>query len=173
MTDPNADPNPKPSKTLMPAWLPYVGMAGMALAFVALFFGVGSDEVNSKFLFNNPAREVVATTGLAIFGFIGCMVAWYKRTVFTKQNPKSSEQVFSVLVVLFILTQMPFLKVQTKLEVLAGELTSMNTAMSAVIKIADDPANGISQETKKILTKEIFRETLIQSGDLQLHEQIK
>lgn len=173
MDHPDENSTPTPSKKLGPAWLPYAAMAAIALVFIVAFLRVDGQDMNSRFLFNNPLREVIATAALAMFGFMACMTVWNRRGVFTKRNPKSSEIVFCVLIVVFFLTQAPFVKVQTKLEVLLGETNSMNAAMEAVKKVSDDPANGISDETRKKLIKEIFRGVMISSGDMMLHKAIK
>jgi hypothetical protein len=173
MTDLNENSDATTPKRRGPAWLPYAAVAAMAIILTAAFLHVDGDDLNSKFLFNNPVREVILTTGIAVLGLMGCMMTWNRRSFFTKGNPKSSELFFCALVTIFILTQVPFFKMQTKFEVLLAETTIMDAALTAVLTVADDPANGISQETRKLLAKELYRQTLIQSGDLKLHKTIK
>lgn len=173
MHHPKEDSTPTASNKRGPWWLAYAAIAALALVFIVAFLGVDGQDVNSRFLFNNPLREIIVTTALAMFGFMGCMMVWNRRGVLTKYNPTASEIAFYTLLVVFLLTQMPFLKVQTKLEVLVSENNVLATAVKAVEKVADDPANGISDEVRKKLMKEIYREGLISTGDLMLHKGIK
>jgi hypothetical protein len=148
----------------------FLSVAGV---FAFMFFQADGHAVNSRFWFNNPTRESIATAGIAMLSFMACFTVWNRRSLSVRRHPENSNWLLIGLVAACLIGQIPFLLSQHKVRLFAEQSNTIDAMMDGFARAANDPHSDLSPETRRMILKEIWREGLKSSGDIIFYKEIK
>lgn len=86
----------------------------LALFYIALGIAwvlLSGPETNTRFLYNNPLKELISSLGLAVAGAFACVLLWRAASM----HKTWRQLVYVVLPIIFVYTQSPFAGLVLKL----------------------------------------------------------